>query len=998
MPRFRPALLSSVVLCLSLLTVVPAFARMPAEKPRADAVVSPVKPPGEPARGHGRGAGVRIRGAVGDWRAPAEAGEVLVVAKSGRVPAKERIAASVRGSGGRLGGWIEGRRNVAVVTVPKGMAREAYARRLASDPDVAWVQPNYRYRVAAWPGDSPNDPYFPMQWGLPRIGMVSAWSVTAGSSDVVVAVIDTGVDLDHPDLVGRIDTENDWDFVADDPTPDDQHGHGTHVAGIIVATTNNGECVAGVAPGCTVLPIRVLNAGGKGTTASLIAGIDWAVSKGADVINLSIGGEFWPDPLEVQAVADAYRAGSVVVAAVGNSAYGDRGWIPAYGAEYPAHAWGAVGVGATTQGDARAGFSNYGAGVDMAAPGSDVLSTMMPGSRYVSSNRWVGPYSAYLDGTSMASPHVAGVAALLRSLHPDWTAPQVVHQVLGTAEDLGAPGRDDHFGYGLVRADRALTAAQVQPGADDDIYGVPLPPSPVTGTLDPSSDEHDVFSVHLEPNERLRVSLAGPPATSFAVGVYDASAESVREVPARYGQGAYPVRAEFAAPHEGDVYVDVRTLSGSGSYEMSWTVSPPEGDDEIPGVELPPSPVTESLARFFDNDDVYRVYLYPGMTLRLTLSSAAPDFDLYVYGPEASSIFTATPKKSSAGPTSSESLEYAVSSSGWHYIGISAYAGSGDYTLTWSAGFPDDIPGVALPASPVSGSLDASDTHDVFSRALRAGDRFVLSLTGAEGTDFDLRLFGSSAVSVGGSTPVRCSATSVYPERIDYVVPADGTHYVDVARTSGSGSYELTYSVVAGTRATLSSTPKVVRYGTTTPVSGRLTRYGVGLPAKRVCFDYSRDGGKTWTYSGKSMETDAGGQFSFSASPKVKTHYRVRFLGTSTLMPSTSGSVYYTPRAYLTPAACASTVRRNKAFYVTGFLKPHHRRRGRSVVLYCYRSESGKWVLRKTSYAYNRDYSSYTQYAFDQTLPLPGKWKIVAYHKDSGHAPTEAPATYLLVK
>lgn len=138
--------------------------------------------------------------------------------------------------------------------------------------------------------NGPNDPGYSSQWGLPRIGAAAAWDVTCGTSTVVVAVVDTGVDLSHPELSGRVDTLSDWDFVNGDAVAQDDHGHGTHVAGTVASTANNSLGVVGVGPDCRILPIKVLSSRGSGFTFDIAEGIEWAADRGADVINLSLGG------------------------------------------------------------------------------------------------------------------------------------------------------------------------------------------------------------------------------------------------------------------------------------------------------------------------------------------------------------------------------------------------------------------------------------------------------------------------------------------------------------------------------------------------------------------------------------------------------------------------------------------------------------------------------------------------------------------------------------
>ncbi|HEX9094305.1 MAG TPA: S8 family peptidase, partial [Coriobacteriia bacterium] len=323
----------------------------------------------------------------------------------------------------------------AVVLDTRGPGDETAIRVLAGWNGASRIE--RAQRVTAFL--TPTDPRYPEQWGLPAISAPAAWDSTTGTMGVTVAVVDTGVQLDHPDLVARVDTVNDYDFVNLDSDASDDEGHGTHVAGIAAATMNNGAGGSGTAPGVAVLPIKVLDSKGTGWDSDVADGIRWAADHGADVINLSLGSSA-PSTYEEDAVAYAQSAGCLVVAATGN----DGGAVLSYPANYP----GVIGVAAVDATLQRAWFSNYGPHADISAPGVNILST------YLTSP----PERGYktLSGTSMATPFVAGVAALLKSADPDATPALITSALQSTAIDLGAPGRDDYYGFGLVDAHAGL--------------------------------------------------------------------------------------------------------------------------------------------------------------------------------------------------------------------------------------------------------------------------------------------------------------------------------------------------------------------------------------------------------------------------------------------------------------------------------------------------------------------------------------------------------------
>lgn len=296
----------------------------------------------------------------------------------------------------------------------------------------------------------PNDPYFKHQWHLEQVQMPFAWRRSRGRG-VVVAVVDTGIARDAPDLAqahfvaGR-------DFVKPGGEPDDPHGHGTHVAGTIAQSTNNGIGVAGVAPEVELMAVRVLDERGAGRWGAVAAGIRWAADQGADVINLSLGGSM-PSRTIAAAIEHAHRKGVVVVAAAGNTGRSSVG--------YPAAHRFAIAVGAVRFDETRAFYSAYGEGLDLVAPGGDLRVDQngdgLPDG--VLQNTRVRGARAFdyiaLQGTSMAAPHVAGAAALLRGAgvrDPD-RVQAILEQTASEKES------QDEYGAGVLRTDDALQLA-----------------------------------------------------------------------------------------------------------------------------------------------------------------------------------------------------------------------------------------------------------------------------------------------------------------------------------------------------------------------------------------------------------------------------------------------------------------------------------------------------------------------------------------------------------
>lgn len=366
--------------------------------------------------------------------------------------------------------------NVYVIKIPEGTSVFDMVESYKKEPNVEYAEPNHIAHILL----TPNDPGFSLQWNMNNIGQTlgtadadidapEAWDINTGDPNVIIAIIDTGVALYHPEFDGKfwlnsaeipvngidddangyVDDYRGYNFSYNSNFPDDDHGHGTHCAGIAAAETDNGLGVAGISWSNLIMPVKVLNHNGAGTFGRISEGIIYAADNGADVISMSLGAFFRSQTLEL-AMEYAYNAGVVIICAAGNE-YGPPVIYPAAFDRY------CLAVAATNDYDERAYFSSTGPQVDVAAPGFNIYSTY----RYIGFGLG-STYDEYVfnSGTSMACPHVAGLAALVLAQNPTYTNDQVMGQIKYTTEDVNSakyPGEDKYLGAGRINAYQTLT-------------------------------------------------------------------------------------------------------------------------------------------------------------------------------------------------------------------------------------------------------------------------------------------------------------------------------------------------------------------------------------------------------------------------------------------------------------------------------------------------------------------------------------------------------------
>ena len=473
---------------------------------------------------------------------------------------------------------------------------------LVQDPRVRFVEPNYRLSASAF---SPNDALYPAQFSLRdtqpgAIHAPSAWRTTIGSRDIVVGVLDSGVDMDHPDLVGNLWSNrtriggcaygtHGYDALAETCRPEDDNGHGTHVAGILGAVGNNGIGVIGVAPRVSLMPLKMLNAGGSGSIVGAVRAIDWALAAKAAGVDLRVLNASWAGDANSQALAAAVnragQAGVLVVAAAGNT-IPSRALFPTYPCDAAAPRL--VCVGASAPDDGIASFSHYGGQVDVAAPGVGILSTVPPVIGGCG-----GIYCAY-DGTSMAAPMVSGAAVLAVAAQPALTVDALRARVLGAVTPVPAL-------VGKVVTGGRLDVCQVVPGCGGTAQRRPTVPRQVSVEAGPGratvrwaapSSNGNAFSItgYVVTGPRGARTL-GPADTEVTFYGLADNRNANFYVRATNNIGVSPAAQPVARPFNGGYVVDrtgslARFALGAGPAPSATSVGPPGA--EIKGVALLP--------------------------------------------------------------------------------------------------------------------------------------------------------------------------------------------------------------------------------------------------------------------------------------------------------------------------------------------------------------------------------------------------------------------------
>jgi thermitase len=512
---------------------------------------------------------------------------------------------------------------VSVLTIPKGKSAQEIAAVYQKNKKVLFAEPNY---IAAedW---VPDDTYYATsQKALQHLSAPAAWDISKSSSSITVAVLDTGATFNHTDLTGKYLAG--YDFINGDSDPTDDKGHGTMVAGIIAANTNNGTGIAGAACNGMLLPVKVLDSTGYGSYSAIAKGIIYAADHGANVINMSLGGTSSSSTLK-SAVDYAYNKGVVIVASAGNS----NGAV-----EYPAAYDHVVAVAAIDNNDVKSSYSCYGSAVDLTAPGNSITST-----------NYSGGYSSG-SGTSFSAPFVSALAALIFSVNPGSTPAQVIDIMEKGAVDLGSSGWDNYYGYGRVDYYNSLNIATGEPSTI------------VTDTTKP------VITLTGSANERLAVGDTYTDAGAIATDNVDGDISNkiiATNLVNTSTAGTYTVAYNVtdAAGNKADPVTRTVTVTAAVSLTPTTQTLVYTGMIDAKGQTTVSQSVTTSAAGT--------------LTLNLAWDVKRTNLDLYLY--DSSNTLVASSKSSST--TATENIAAAVPA-GTYTVKLVSVSGKAKYLLS----------------------------------------------------------------------------------------------------------------------------------------------------------------------------------------------------------------------------------------------------------------------------------------------------------------------------
>lgn len=816
-----------------------------------------------------------------------------------------RAGSAVRGTG-----WVEVRGEGSAVELVQS---------LRDDPAVAEVSLDYARSATA----APNDPGYAYgdQSYLDTVRLPQAWDRTKGSTSQVVAVVDSGVDIDHPDLKGR--TVAGYNAITPGYAPADDNGHGTMVAGIAAANTNNAVGVAGAAWTARVMPVKVLDAAGLGYDSDIAEGVVWAADHGARIINLSLGG---PEdgPVLRDAVRYATGKGAVVVVAAGNDGDGR--------AQYPAAYPEVVAVGATDATGRLTDFSSYGDWIDVAAPGAGIVSTGPGGDYYVG------------DGTSFAAPIVSGTVALVRTLHPALTPAQVLSRLRSTARDAGPRGIDPYYGYGVLDAYAAVGG----PWAKE-------LPAPSLGTNEPNDVPARATALGALATTATRTGTIGAEGDVdwYTFSVAGPRSVGVTVTPPGYDGGRSQNMDPVVAVYDRDLRLLRQVDAGAA------------GTPERVAVTLAAGSYHVAVSNYNGALDT-RPYTVTLSSAPATSAATPADEQAWVRGASPADFATSVPVTARPTVTFARDVDPAsVTASTVRLLsgrtGAAVTAGlsvSGStVTLTPAAALQDNTPYRIT----VSGVTDRAGTVQTgrFSPTFRTVDVAPPAVPGlkAQGahqaatlswalpgiTDLDKVVVRASAGTTAPSGPGQgiavYSGTGTSAKATGLTAGTTYTFRVWVRDRSGAYGPASTVTL-RGTQVSLASSTTALTSGGSVTLTGKLVRKdtGAGLPGVPVQL-YGRYKGATSDTLVTTVTSGTGGALTYTHKPTKGVTYKWVYRGSSTLTGSVSPlrSVTVAPR--VTGTLSRTSFPLGGTVTLSGTVAPSHA--GRTVHLQ--RHVSGAW-------------------------------------------------------
>ncbi|GAA3550695.1 S8 family serine peptidase [Kribbella ginsengisoli] len=804
-------------------------------------------------------------------------------------------------------------------------------KKVKADPTVELASLNYKRHISA----IPNDEYYGEDQSIfaSTVRLPQAWDLSKTSGTQYIAVLDTGVDIGHPDLAGRLVAG--YNAISPGSQPIDDEGHGTMTLGLIAAAGNNAIGVAGTAWTAKAMPVKVLDHEGSGFDSDIIKGLNWAVQHGADVVNMSLGSD-QDDPVLHDAIAQAVADGVVVVVAAGN----DGNSVLQYPASYPE----VIAVAATDERGKLSDFSSFGDWVDVAAPGVHLLST---GLRAKTDPDYV-PYW-YCTGTSCSAPIVTGIAALVRNKYPAFTPAQIRQRLMALSRDAGPRGFDRYYGAGIVDAFAALGgktttdfAGGAADGNDQPSRSTHIGLTPVSGLISTEGDV-DWYSINSAAARNLRVSVTGARFDESTgnwanvgpeVDVYNGDLQSlgrdVNAFPPINPTTKEPIWGPLTASVDvsaavGQTYIAVRNNNGSWdsrSYSLSVTEAGSGGTSTEPA--YPIRDVTPAHLSSVATPDTTPVVTFARPVAESTVTAATVKLQNGKTGATVPATVAYDPAtlKATITPVAAlpEATAYKIVISG-----VEETAGTplAPLSIVFSTG--DLIP-PKLPTFTATGAYLAAN----------------VAWTLPDITDLDQVIIRQN---VGGVAPTINTGTAVYTGtgtsvKVTGLKAATTYTYAGWVRDKGGKLSPISSKAVNGVKSSITTTAAAINYGGTITLKGSVLRIDnkayAGLPVQL----YGRAKNVAALKLITTLTTSSTGAVSYAIKPTTSSVYTMVFVGNADLMGTRTVDLNVAVAPTVTSVLSPTAITLGKTARFSGVVTPAHA--GKLVYLQLYSARTWK--------------------------------------------------------